>query len=218
MRNIIVLPSTPQRASFGNWLAWFLPSHGALVHYRRPTLRHYAQLAYSAFFLTVFSVFLGVISDAKAAPNPHGNIFRLQLSVMTDESTNGVDGSIVVRLNDNNRTRIDSPVDDFDGGHSFTYDLLIDGINTFDDIERIQIDHELYGLWCFSRIFLYANDTLLFHRYYNPARCMQGRRAGLFGTVRDEPATVVFDREEVRSNDAWINYDGPEQLDFLFRL
>jgi hypothetical protein len=147
--------------------------------------------------------------DVRANPEREP-IWRLQVRLVTANVDGaGTDDDVVVGLNPDNNTWIDYGTfgdfdgDDFERGHAFAYDLNLDHVERFNDIDAITIAKTGDDGWCLSRIELLVNNvaTPVHSRLFGP--CLRLDKTAPTGRSFD----ITFD--DLRGRADWNGYARP---------
>lgn len=156
-----------------------------------------------------------IAPDPAVRPNPEKeHIWRLQVRLVTaDVDGAGTKDDVVVGLNPENHTWIDYGVlgdfrgDDFARGSGFTYDLNLDRVERFNDIDAITIAKTGGDGWCLSRIELIVNNVAapVYGRVFGP--CLRLDESAPAGRSFD----ITFD--DLRGRADWNGYERPGLLE-----
>lgn len=152
-------------------------------------------------------------------------IWRLQLRVTTgDVEDAGTDDDVQVSLNPINFSWIDYGViadydgsgsefrgfdgDDFERGDTMTYDLLLNGVLSMNDIDWITLSKGGSDGWCVSEVELLVNNhpRPLASSSFGSCRWLDDASVGL---VRTPPRSVVIPFDSLRNDVGWDNYRRP---------
>jgi len=99
------------------------------------------------------------------------DVDSLEFYVKTaDVKYGGTDDKIYVKLNDRNKSFIDSPTkyNDFERGDGIKYQLSTYYVDTHTDIIKIEIGKEGTNGWCIEKFILYGNGDEVFEKTFSP--------------------------------------------------
>src|SRR5690606_30784845 len=105
----------------------------------------------------------------------------------------GTDDAVRVRLNNNNITWLDYGRDDREAGSNELYDLMLDGVRNYSDIQFVEIERVGDGSWCLQGIELIVNQGSADNRWYNDCRWVRernGRAVMLIQPVNNRPQRI----------------------------
>jgi hypothetical protein len=144
---------------------------------------------------------LAPVRSASATPPEPAPVWRAQLRVVTGTVSDAdSDDNVSVSLNGTNATFVDTPADDFERGHTDTFDLLPAGVRRFSDIQRLQIRKFGTDGWCIARVTLVVNGRPLFDAVPgSPCRWIDA----------DDGHSPLLQWTSLRSNSTWRGYVQP---------
>jgi hypothetical protein len=136
-------------------------------------------------------------------PSPEQEeISRIQVHILTaDVDDAGTDDDVVISLNPNNSTWLDSPKDDFERGGAWSYDLRLVDVDLFNDIDWLTVTKTGDEGWCVARIDLLVNEVLVYRRVFNPCHW--------FDNDDGHTRFLAIRHSELRQ-EQWDRYDNPD--------
>ena len=144
-------------------------------------------------------------------------VWRIQLEVHTASVGDaGTDDSVNVALNEysigpgSNLTWMDYGRDDREGGDTFRYDLNLDDIALFSDINKIQLNKVGTDGWCIADFRLLVNERAVYSESFSalPGGCLW--LDGNDGHVN----TYTVDHTKLRAHPLWQGYVEPFRVSF----
>jgi hypothetical protein len=135
---------------------------------------------------------------------------RVQIRLVTaNVSDAGHSDSLLVSLNQNNFTWINYAGDDFERNDDDTYDLLLDGVDQFNDIKWITISKTGDNGWCVEQLELIVNtaDAPVYSRSFSPCLWLDNDGSN------KRSLTIPFGTLRILA--LWRNYDPPPIADQL---
>lgn len=149
------------------------------------------------------SVWLLATSSAFAAPPNTMSIWRVQVRFITaDVDDAGSDSSVWIKLNDNNKTYIDSGRDDRERGHDETYELRLDGVHSLADLDYFRIEKDGDDGWAIRRMMLIVNNVAIYDESFSSSPLWLDNEGGA--------ARIRFiDDQFMRPRSQWASYVVP---------
>lgn len=139
--------------------------------------------------------------QAQAAPPDTTPIWRAQVQFVTASIGDaGSDDNVKIKLNDANRTWLESGWDDFEPG-TRTYDLRMEGVSRLSDIDYFKIEKTGSDGWAIKQMFLIINGKPIYYQEFQPALWLDNENSN---------SRVYFiDDLFMRPRGDWANYTVP---------
>jgi hypothetical protein len=157
--------------------------------------------------LLATAVWIGMASEAQAAPPNTMPIWRLQVRFLTANVDDaGTDDSIKVELNGANRTWLDSGRDDHERNSDETFDLRMEGVDTLADIDYFRVEKNASDGWALRQMQLIVNGVPIYVENFPP-----------LWLDNEGGASRVFLNNDyfMRQRSEWINYVVPTRSNIV---
>src|SRR5450432_1302297 len=108
------------------------------------------------------------------------NLYRIQLRVTTGRGNDaGTDQGVYVQFNEfDNKYYLSKGIDNFEEGHTDTYDVLTENVKQIKDIKFMRFGVKGDDGWCMKRVELYLNnngDPVFSKEYPGRGSCMDNQ-------------------------------------------
>ena len=123
----------------------------------------------------------------------------------TDVNGGGTDDPVTVSLNSNNSTRLYSSYrDDFERGHSYGYDLILNNVTKLGDITKLQISKTGVDEWSIKSFTFYVNGKAVYSADFSGGLWLNTNPWSSYDT-----GTHVVTSSDLRNHSLWRSYIVP---------